>query len=422
VAACVAAGAAGAALGCASQGIPPGGPPDKAAPMLVAVMPESGTVRVSPSVVEFRFDEVVSERPRSAASLEKLVVISPSDGTPNVAWGRNRLVVRPRSGWRPNTAYTVTILTGLTDLRGNSSDRRFTTVFSTGSTITGGIVRGVAFDWMAGRAAPGARIEATVGADTLLRWATAADSTGRFALGSLPAETFLIRAWVDQNNNGVREPREAWDTVTIAISDSARHDLYLFPHDTIGARMGEVTITDSVTIRVKFDHGLWPGNPINAAQFRLVRARDSSEIPIRQVLAAALHDSSAIRGKLARDDSLARADTSEKGRREMARSDSLRRALARDSASRAQVEAVRAAHDTTRRLPAPVPAREVPPTEFVIVTAKPMPEEVPLRLFARDVQALMGPARSSDRLIVRRKPAAIDTTRARRRPPPSGRE
>jgi hypothetical protein len=186
--------------------------------------------------------------------------------------------------------------------------------------------------------------------------------------------------------------------------------------------MGEVTITDSVTIRVKFDHGLWPGNPINAEQLRLVRARDSSEIPIRQVLAAALHDSSATRAKLARDDSLARADTSEKGRRELVRSDSLRRAQARDSASRAQVEAVRAARDTTRRLPAPVPSRQVPPTEFVIVTAEMLPEEVPLRLFARDVQALMGPARSSDRLIMRRKPVPTDTARARRRPPPSGRE
>ena len=113
--------ASAAMVGCASQGIPPGGPPDVTPPVLISVTPDSGTVHVSPSSVTFRFDEVVSERPRGAPSLDQLVLISPSDGPPSVDWRRDRLVVKSRHGWRPNTAYSVTVLPGLTDLRGNAA-------------------------------------------------------------------------------------------------------------------------------------------------------------------------------------------------------------------------------------------------------------------------------------------------------------
>ena len=106
-------------VACASQGDPPGGPPDAAPPVLVAIVPESGAVNMRPERVEFRFDEVVSERPSRAPSLEQMVLISPSDGLPRVDWRRRTIAVRPRGDWKPNAVYTVTLLPGITDLRGN---------------------------------------------------------------------------------------------------------------------------------------------------------------------------------------------------------------------------------------------------------------------------------------------------------------
>jgi hypothetical protein len=50
-----------AVAGCASPGFPPGGPPDKDPPKLVAVVPESGAVNVKPKHVTFEFDEVINE-------------------------------------------------------------------------------------------------------------------------------------------------------------------------------------------------------------------------------------------------------------------------------------------------------------------------------------------------------------------------
>ena len=413
----IAAGIVAAAVGCASQGIPPGGPPDTTPPKLVRVMPDSGSLNTTPRAVRFIFDEVVNERPRGAQTLDQLVIISPSDGPPDVSWERSTLVVRPHRGWRPGTAYSVTVLPGLTDLRDNAASQSFRTVFATGPSIPSGTVRGAVFDWMAGKPAPQARIEALVGGDTTLRYLAAADSSGRYTLGTLPAGNFVVRGYLDQNNNGTRDVRENWDSVVVALTDSARHDFYLFMHDTIGARMSDVTVSDSMTIRVRFDRGLQGADPLTMAQVRLIRARDSAAVRLALVMPAGRYDTLMAKRKMDSDDSASRADTSAAGRASRARADSTRRARQQDSVSRAQQDSLRAARDTVKRVPPPVLGRPVPYTEFVIVTEAPIPEEVPLQLSVRDVQALVGPARSGDRLLVRRKPASKDSTAARRRPP-----
>jgi len=413
-AAAVATLALAGAMGCASQGMPPGGPPDDAPPRLLGVTPESGTVRTSPSAVVFRFDEVVGERPAGAGSLEQLVVISPSDGVPSVSWGRNRIAVRPRRGWRPNTAYTVTVLAGLSDLRGNAAKTRFETVFSTGATIGNGVIRGATFDWALGRPAANARVDATVGGDTLLRFATASDSIGWFALGSLMPGEYLVRLWLDQNNNQKLDTREPWDTATVSLTDSVRTNLYAFARDTLGARLGEVSMPDSVTIRIRFDRPIDPAASIQLTQLRLFRERDSSDFPLAAVATAAAHDSLSRRAATAREDSAARADTSEAGRRALVRADSMLRARQRDSLSRAQTDSIRAARDTVKRVPPPVFARPVPATEFVIITGQPVALSDTLRLVVRGVQALAGPPRTGDRRVVRPRPQPRDSTQTKR--------
>lgn len=401
---------------CASQGMPPGGPPDTTPPRLVRVSPESGAVRATPRAVEFTFDEVVSERPRGAQDLRALVVISPSDGRPEVDWARRRILVRPHGGWRPNTAYAVTILPGLTDLRTNAATRAFRTVFATGDAIPVGTIRGAAFDWMAGKPAPRARIDAIIKPDTVLTYGIAADSLGWYTLGTLPTASFAVRAWLDVNDNGVLDPREPWDTATLAVADSVRHDFYLIPRDTLGAHVAEATFGDSVTLRVRFDHGLRLADPIEPGQVSVQRYRDSSVIAVRAILAAGAYDSAQARAKVAREDSALRADTSARGRQALARRDSLRAAQQRDSAARAQIDSLRALRDTVKRVPPPRLMRPVPPTEFVIELAEPVAPGEGVRLTTRDVQALVGPPRTSERTVTRPRPAARDTVP--RRPPP----
>jgi hypothetical protein len=409
---------------CASEGMPPGGPIDKTPPKLLTVSPESGSVHVgSKQVVTFRFDEVIGERTRDGGALDLAVIVSPSEGAPSVDWHRTYISVRSHKGWRPDVAYTVTILPGLQDLSGNVTRKAPQTVFSTGTVIPHAEVSGVAFDWAAQRVASGARIEAMIGKDTALKFTAVADSTGRFVMTTLPPGQLLLRAYVDANRNRALDSRESWDSASVSLTDTASREFYLFAHDTIGPSITDATPIDSVTLRVRFDRPLLPGAPIEASQFSL-KMRDTSRtdsvpIAVRRVSSAARYDTLAQQRKLFVLDSTMRADTSAAGRRAVARKDSLVRAAQLDSASAAQVAAVKASRDTTKVVVLPKPSRPAPLSEFILELASPLPYDMFGTLSVSNAVGLTGhvhhPARSKQ--LVLRKPAPKDSTAARAKKP-----
>jgi hypothetical protein len=408
---------ASALAGCASMGMPPGGPIDRRPPVLLGVLPDTGTVNARIREVRFRFDKVISERPRGAQSLAQIIVVSPSEGPVIVDWRRRELAIRPRRGWRANTAYTVTILPGLVDLNGNATTKPLHTEFSTGSVIPGGAVRGVVFDWVAQRVVSGARIEAMIGSDTILRYISAADSAGRFALTSLPPATLLVRAFFDQNTNQTLDRREPWDSVRVVLSDSARQDFYVFVHDSIGPHP-TVTPADSVTLRVKFDRPLLPGARLDSSKFVLRRVTDSSESPVRHAWPASEYDSLAAVRKRFTADSIAKADTSPAGRAARTKADSARAVALRDSISNAQIASIRAARDSTKVEPLPKPARPAPLSEYVLELAVPLVSGAGMRLEVRDAVGLSGAVRPSPNqaLFLWKRPEPKDST-ATKKPP-----
>ena len=270
----LAAVAAASLYACASPGAPPGGPPDKELPVVLKVLPESNAVNVRTPAVVLQFDEVISERSGPATSgagstgaagasgLNGLLVLSPSDGRDEVLWRRTQLELRPRRGLRPNTAYRVTLLPGLVDLRGNRVTEPFSFVFSTGPTIPSGEIGGVLFDWTTGKVAANARVELFLPSDSAFRWSTRSDSSGRFRLRELAPGSYELRAWVDANNDRRISFREVSDSARVALTDTATLELYAFNRDTLPPRLEGVELLDSTAIRIKFDRGVvadWDG-------------------------------------------------------------------------------------------------------------------------------------------------------------------
>jgi hypothetical protein len=268
-----------AAAACASPGAPPGGPVDTQAPQVVRIAPDSGRTGVTPRDVIFRFDEVVSERPTGAASLSAMFLISPRRGEPRVDWNRNEIAVRPRGGWRANTAYTITMLPGISDLRGNVRNTGVTTVFSTGATIPGGRISGTLFEWVEGRPLPRALVQANPVGDTSLVYLTSTDSAGTFVVANLPAGAYRVRGINDANNNRGLDPREAWDSVIVQLADSSNVELLAFTRDSVGTRLQTVNPRDSVTLELVFDNPLSVTQPLTVANVR-VRGSDSVDVPV----------------------------------------------------------------------------------------------------------------------------------------------
>jgi hypothetical protein len=396
------------ALGCAQQGPPPGGPPDKQPPILVRVTPDTGAVNATPPRVVFRFDEVVSERPQGAPSLRELFLISPRDGDPDVDWEREAITVRPRRGWKQNAVYTVTMLPGLVDLRGNVRREGATARFSTGPTMPNTRLGGVVFDWLAGRVVPRPFVEALSRPDTTVAYVTQGDSTGRFLFRHLPPGEYTVRAFADANNNRTIQPREPWDSVHVALADSAGIEMYAFVHDTLGPRVAEVDVRDSLTLRLRLETPLDTAQRVGPELFRLVAA-DSAPVPIKAAEAAAAFDERE-RAATAKRDSVARDSTAR------AAADSAPAGPPREPVVR------RPARDTAGAQAGPEPRRASPVSEVVLTLGAPLRAGAAYRLQSIGLRGLLGTSRTADRTFsVPRAPAPGDSTAARRpgarRPP-----
>ena len=410
----MAASTAAITLGCASASQPPGGPERKTPPQIIAISPESGETNVKLRAAEFRFDEVVSDRPSGGGTdLNQIFLVSPRDGAPDVSWHRSRITVRPRKGFRPNTAYRITMLPGLTDLRGNVRKEGTSILFSTGPTFPAYSILGRAFDWALERPVNGAYIEAISRKDTTLVYVSASDSSGMFDLGPLEPGTYLVRGLVDQNANRTIDTREKWDSTTVEVVDTRSPiELDLIERDSVPPNLNNATPEDSTTLRLTFDKAIDPTIDLQPNLFRVLRA-DSTPLQIVRVEWMAAYN------------------------REKAAADSAKRAAAADSARRRG--------DTTRRVdsavvptsaaiaaraqrgvpPAPKP-RTPAPDLGVVLHLSPQTPLTPGRyaVHVRGMRNLRGNASEFRRVFTVTPPTAVrDTTRrapgdTTRRPPP----
>ena len=275
---------------------PPGGPPDTAPPQLVATRPDSmARLPGFKGSVEFRFDEVISEgsspnQGTGTGDLEKLVVLSPSTRVPNVSWHRDRIEVRPDEGWKAERVYRVELLPGVADLRQNRTRRGTVLTFTTGAPLPSTTLEGMVVDWSTSRPAPAALVEAVLLPDSL-PYRALADSSGRFALGPLPAGQYLVRGVLDENHNLRPDPREAFDTVRLARGKTSAGELWAFVHDTTPPRIRTMAVADSLSATIELTQSLDPRLRLtpSAATVRLLP--DSTAVRVTSLLPKPVDDS-----------------------------------------------------------------------------------------------------------------------------------
>jgi hypothetical protein len=262
--------------------------------------------------------------------------------------------------------------------------------FSTGASVPSGEIHGAFFDWVEGRTAIGARIEAWRADDSTFRWMTRSDSVGRFSIGTLEPGRYQLRGWLDGDGDRRLGPRERFERVEVELADRTEADLYAFEHDTIGPRIESVDLADSLAIRVRFDRAVATDFVPDGGSIVLLSS-DSTPIPVGVAVAAT-------------------------------REDSATRALEADSA------AARAARDTLQRQPGAVaapaapreliePKRPIPQRLWVVSLASPLAPGTYV-VKATGFRGLTGEMRPSQREVVKRPPTAPpDTAATPARPP-----
>jgi len=202
------------ALGCAKEGIPPGGPVDEVAPQVVSMFPEPGSTNVDRGQpIVFRFSEPMEHR-----STERSLFFTPDIGsTLRVEWKGRELHLIPLLPYRENTTIVVTIGADAADLRRNRLGRSITLAFSTGSALDVSSVGGSVVE--DGRFVTGAWVwiypvgegpGQEAGADPALLSApepsfplyiTQADNTGRFEQTHMSQGIYRVFAFRDADGN-----------------------------------------------------------------------------------------------------------------------------------------------------------------------------------------------------------------------------
>ena len=421
---------------CANVTAPEGGPEDRDPPTVVKITPTDGTVGVKPKNVIIQFDEVISETPRGAQDLSTLVFISPKAGKPSVDWLRSKIAIHLKKGWKPNTVYSITVSPGITDLRQNQIDSTIRVVFSTGGEIPQTHITGVVFDWPTGRGANKALVEAIAADSTTYQ--VLADTAGRYDLRYVPPGKYTVRAIADRNNNRELDPSESWDTLGITITSTVAAELYIFPHDTNGLRIADMTLLDSSrVVKLTFDKPYAPDQLIDLTKVTIKKA-DSTRVGILKIQTAPMRAYFDSVARAAKADSAARNEKVDTSAAAKARADSLSRKRRLDS-----LTAVERLEREARRLAAlrgnrPLPPKDTTPlpkmrrplvyTELYVTLAEPLAPGSNFRVQAVAIRSLSGTTRSTARTLSTPKAEKRDSTASKpeakppavppRRPPP----
>lgn len=407
---------AAAAIGCASVGTLPGGKEITTPVQLQDINPDSGSVNFKGRAVELVYDRVINDRGTGEQALEQQVLISPIDGDTRVSYGRERIAVRPRRGWRANTTYTVTVLPGVRDLRGNMDSAQHVTVFATGPALATGSVTGNVFDWVQQSGIARAwmqAISAVPGSRDSIVYVARADAQGSFTIGPLPEGEYLVRGFDDQNKNRGLDRGEMWDTTRVRVAAApVPVELLAVLRDTIPPSIASVTISDSVTLSVKFDRALDPAQPIGPGTIRVVRA-DSTPVVVTAVV-----------GRVRAELEKRRADSARAAAADTARRNAAPPAAAAPAPTPAAPPALRrlGGRDSTTK-PRPRPSRPAPESDLLVTLATPLEPATSYRVTAVDVRNIVGRSASPSRILQVPKPKAPadsgkakapgDTTRAR---------
>jgi hypothetical protein len=398
------------------MGDPPGGPPDTAPPAIVTVRPESGAVVPGwKADAVIQFDEVIDEMAgggggggggasggaAGVTGLARQVLLSPVTGDVAVTWGRTRIRVKPKEGWKPGRVYRLELLPGIVDLRRNAIKTGRVIVFSTGPAIGHATLAGTALQWVEQRPMVGGLVEAVPLPDTA-GYLTQADSAGRFHLDALASGRYVVYATLDQNSNRRRDRREPYDSALVTLDSSATVALFAFVHDTAGPRLRTATAADSITVRLDFSQALAPGEKggatLDSARVHVLQIPDSAPVLISGIFTPRQYDS------------LTAAERKATAKPDSARRDTVTR---RDSTA--------APKDTVefRRLLA---QRPVPFDRLVLRFAQPLKPETRYVIRVHGAANLNGATGGGQAVVLTPKPAppaAPDTTHhAPRIPPP----
>lgn len=277
-------GVALASLACASEGFPPGGPPDNQPPVVVETEPADRSVKATAEqAIRLRFDETLD--PSQATRLPELILVNPDDPAWEYELDDEVVTLVPRDALIEGLTYSVTIRPGLRDREGNATTRARSILFSVGgeTPITLSLVRArIVRDTVP---APDATLRLEHREEEFA-YTMGADSQGMVTMEGIAYGPYVATAWIEQRRPEgwqITEEPGARDTFELTAENRSHEAEYrIAVVDTTPPLVTRVEGLDSRRLNVVFDEPLAGDAAPAPTQARLWKAPQAvSETELR---------------------------------------------------------------------------------------------------------------------------------------------
>ncbi|HKY60220.1 MAG TPA: Ig-like domain-containing protein [Gemmatimonadota bacterium] len=262
-------------VACASEGFPPGGPEDLAAPVLLETDPAHRAVNATPDqAIRLTFDEVIDDR--QLGELARIIRVNPDDPEFHIELDENVITLAPDEPLHEDLTYSVTVLPGIRDREGNASVQPQSILFSVGGEvpITLSVVRARILD-ESGAPAVGAlyRLENTA---TEFGYTMTADSQGGIEAEAVAYGPYVATAWIERvrpEGWQMTEEPGARDTFELSETSRAHEATYrIAVVDTTAPIVTAVTTPEARLLRVTVDDAIPEGASLAPARIGLYEA------------------------------------------------------------------------------------------------------------------------------------------------------
>jgi hypothetical protein len=288
---------------CASEGFPPGGPVDEAAPVLVETEPADRAVNAAADqAIRLRFDEPLGRRVEG--DLSRLILVNPDTPEFDIRVEDETITLSPSSPMADGVTYMVTILPGLEDRDGNRTISARTILFSTGGErpITLSIVRATIVEDSLPAALASYHLE---GIGHELDYTMVADSQGRIEMEGVAYGRYEGTAWQERvrpEGWQMMEEPGARDTFELSLDSRAHETRYriavvdttaplIVTVETPESRLVSITLDDALAADPPPAAGsvlLWEAAPALAAAEIPLDSLDAAEVRGRRIAIAAV--------------------------------------------------------------------------------------------------------------------------------------
>jgi len=223
------------AVSCAQIVSPAGGIKDNTPPKVVKAQPQNQSLYFNSEKITIEFDEFIQLNNTD----DQIIISPPTEQKPEYILKGKLLDIRFKEQLQPNTTYTINFGNAIGDNKENNLLQNYSYVFSTGSLIDSLGINGTVYQAFNKKAEK----EIVVGLyktegftdSTLIKekplYLTKTNELGNFTIKNLPAQSFLLVAFKDENKNLKKEKTEqiAFATNPIIPVDSANAiNLFLF--------------------------------------------------------------------------------------------------------------------------------------------------------------------------------------------------